>query len=164
MCSTSFALRFLSQKKRKRGQRGLLIDCFLACQQSILHQRDNGHRAYTSRNRGDVGAFRSYLIELHVTCQFKARFLAGIRYAGSTYVDYHSTLFHHFRFHEVGLSQCGDDDIRFPALFHQIFRTAVAYGYRCVSRIAFCIISAAIGLPTMLLRPSTTHFLPEVSI
>lgn len=138
----------------------VFVNSLLSGKQRILHQRYDGHRSYSSRNRSDVRAFRSNFIEFHVACQFKARLLCCIGYTCSTYVNHYCTFFYHVGFHKVGLSHGCNNNICFTAFSYKILAPAVTNRNRSIARIAFCIISMAIGLPTMLLLPKITHFLP----
>ena len=115
-------------------KRILLVDCLFTGQQCIFHQGHDSHRTYTTRYGGYEGTFRRHFIEFNVACQFEARFLGGIRHAGSPYVNDYSPLFHHFCFHKIGLPESCNDDIGFLAFFNQVLAAAMAYGYRRIAR------------------------------
>ena len=50
----------------------IFIDGFLAGQQCVLHQRDDGHRAYTAGNGGDKRTLGCHFAEHHVGRELEA--------------------------------------------------------------------------------------------
>ena len=132
--------------------------------EGVFHQRSYGHRTNASGYRRNVAAFRRNFSIVDISAEGKSTFLRGVFYSRYSHVYNHRPFFYHVRFQESGSSQCRYDQIgtlQISLIFFVCEWQTVTVQF---PGLVLLLNNMLMGLPTILLLPMTTAFIPFVSI
>src|SRR5581483_11819427 len=120
----------------------------------VGHQHGNRHGTHATGHRGDGSRFLCNLVESHIAHQTITARGRSVFHSIDPHVDDYGALAHLIGFHKL---RAADGAIWERSRLRECTTVTVALAF-CF----FCISSRASGLPTIILRPSTTTWAPAI--
>lgn len=96
-----------------------------AARNRVSHQHGDGHGAYAAGHGGDGGAFGGDFFKGYVAYQAVAAGGRGVVFAVDSDVDDDGSFSHEVGFYELGLTDCGDEDVGGATDFSEVATSGV---------------------------------------
>ncbi len=123
----------------------LSVNSSLACKKSILHQRADGHRAYSAGHGCYIGAKRSHVFKVDITARAESALARSIGNTRSAHIDYHGSGLTMSAVTNPRAAEGGDYNVGLAAYILQVLGCAVTHRNGGIAGLCFCIMSMATG-------------------
>jgi len=130
----------------------------------VVHQQRDGHGAHTARHGCDGTTLWRDFVKLHIADQLVALGAAGVFDTVDADINDDRAFLDVLSLDKFRTPNRSDDNVRLAADLDQVLGARVRDGHCGIATLPLAISSRAIGLPTIMLRPTTTTFAPAVSM